>query len=70
MFGAYISWISTKLTVMGPLGFNEIIILAFVLVFLITLPVIVAYRLGKQKGRMMEMERQRMEQAFKQQRQE
>ncbi|HWI90437.1 MAG TPA: hypothetical protein VNT20_04140 [Flavisolibacter sp.] len=55
---------------MGPLGFNEIIILAFVLVFLITLPVIVAYRLGKQKGRMMEMERQRMEQAFKQQRQE
>jgi hypothetical protein len=70
MFGAYISWISTKLTVMGPLGFNEIIILAFVLVFLITLPVIVAYRLGKQKGRMMEMERQRMEQAYKQQRQD
>ncbi|MBO9681637.1 MAG: hypothetical protein J7502_03005 [Flavisolibacter sp.] len=48
---------------MGPLGFNELIILLLVLVFLIMVPVVVAYRLGKQKGRLMEMERQRMEQS-------
>lgn len=52
---------------MGPLGFNELIVLAFVLIFLITLPVMVAYRMGKQKGRLQEMERQRMEQHYKQQ---
>lgn len=50
---------------MGPLGFNELIILALVLILLIIVPVIIAYRLGKQKGRLIEMERQRREQEFK-----
>jgi hypothetical protein len=52
---------------MGPLGFNELLVLGLVLIFLIGVPVIVAYRLGKQKGRLMEMERQRHEQQYKQQ---
>jgi hypothetical protein len=52
---------------MGPLGFNELLILALVLVVLFVIPIIVAYRLGKQKGRLMEMERQRMEQGYRQQ---
>jgi len=51
---------------MGPLGFNEIIILAIVLIVIVILPVVISYRMGKQKGRLMEMERQRMEQAYKQ----
>lgn len=46
---------------MGPLGINEIIILALILVLLVIVPVIVAYRLGKQKGRLTELERQRLE---------
>lgn len=55
-----------KLTVMGPLGFNEILVLAFILIVLIIVPIVVAYRLGKQKGRLMEMERQRQEELYKQ----
>lgn len=51
---------------MGPLGFNEIIILLLVLVLLIVVPVIVAYRLGKQRGRLIEMERQRIEHSYTQ----
>lgn len=47
---------------MGPLGFNEILVLAFVLIVLIIIPVVIAYRLGKQKGRLMEMEKHRQEQ--------
>ena len=43
---------------MGPLGFNEIIILGVILVLLIILPMIFIYRYGKQKGRLQEMERQ------------
>jgi hypothetical protein len=46
---------------MGPLGFNEIIILMALLIFLV-IPIMIAYRMGKQKGRLMEMERQRQEQ--------
>lgn len=42
-------------------GFNKLIVLAFVLIFIITLPVMVAYRMVKQRGRLEEMERQRME---------
>jgi hypothetical protein len=51
---------------MGPLGFNELLILALGLIFLIIVPIIVAYRLGKQKGRLIEMERQRQEHLYKQ----
>jgi hypothetical protein len=47
---------------MGPLGFNEIVILLIVLVLFIIVPVIVAYRLGIQKGRLIELDRQRKEQ--------
>jgi hypothetical protein len=47
---------------MGPLGFNELLIVALVLALFIVIPVMVAYRLGKQKGRLMEMERQRQDQ--------
>ena len=49
------------------LGFYEILFLALAPFFLIVIPVIVAHRLGKRKGRLMEMERQIMDQAYKQQ---
>jgi hypothetical protein len=44
---------------MGPIGFTEILILLFGFLLFIIIPVIIAYRMGKQKGRLIEMERQR-----------
>jgi hypothetical protein len=55
-------YFAKKTDTMGPLGFNELLIVALVLALFIVIPVMVAYRLGKQKGRLMEMERQRQDQ--------
>ena len=49
---------------MGPLGLNEIILLALILIVLVIVPVIIAYIIGKQKGRLMEVERQRQEKGY------
>lgn len=43
---------------MGPLGFNEILILGILAILVIVLPVIFIYKYGKQKGRLKELERQ------------
>jgi heme/copper-type cytochrome/quinol oxidase subunit 2 len=43
---------------MGPIGFNELLILVFILIVLIIIPVIFIYKYGKQKGRLKELERQ------------
>jgi hypothetical protein len=47
-----------KFITMGPIGFNELLILVFVLILLIIIPVIFIYKYGKQKGRLKELERQ------------
>ena len=46
---------------MGPIGFNELIILIIAAVFIIIIPVIFIYKYGKQKGRLNELERQVLE---------
>lgn len=46
---------------MGPLGFNELIILLLLPILIIFLVARFAYKYGKQKGRMQEMERQMRE---------
>ena len=49
---------------MGPLGLNEIILLALILIVLVIVPVVIAYIIGKQKRRLMEAERQRQEKGY------
>ncbi|WP_165871437.1 hypothetical protein [Flaviaesturariibacter flavus] len=43
---------------MGPIGVNELVVMLIILVFIMLLPLIVAYRLGVRRGRMLEMEKQ------------
>lgn len=43
---------------MGPIGINELIVLLLILAFVIILPLVLVYRAGVRKGRMMEMEKQ------------
>ena len=49
---------------MGPLGLNEIILLALILIVLVIVPVVIAYLIGKQKGRLMEIKRQGQEKEY------
>ena len=46
---------------MGPIGLIEIIILLVLTVLIFVLPIRFAYKYGKQKGRLEEMERQMLE---------
>jgi hypothetical protein len=51
-------YLGGKFLTMGPIGFNELLILVFVLIVLIIIPIIFIYKYGKQKGRLKELERQ------------
>lgn len=49
---------------MGPHGVIEVIRVTIVLIVVVIVPVVIAYIIGKQKGRLMEMERQRQEKEY------
>jgi hypothetical protein len=46
---------------MGPLGFNELMVILIIGGGLIVLPIVFIYRYGKQKGRLQELEKQQAE---------